>query len=239
MRVDRSFTLHAPAQEVWAALTDPAVLSGAIPGCERFEPGDGCARLTLTAAVAATTATYTVAAQVTGRDRPGSLALALDANGQPGTLTGTVRLRLAGEDGVTRLSCEADAEATGLLAAVGQALLAATATRFATRLFEALDEQLTRAPDHDLPPAPAAPPGPAQVPPAPGPPGPARVPPAAADPPGERSVPAVPAAAPEAAAQRLPGRDFGLGVLAGAAIGGAALGVAAAKLGGLLARRKR
>jgi uncharacterized protein len=228
MRVDTSFTLHAPAEQVWAALTDPAVLTGAIPGCERFEPGDGPARLAVTAAVAATTATYTVAGEVTGRDRPGSLVLALEANGEPGTLTGTVRLRRAGEDGVTRLSCEAEAEATGKLAAVGQALLAATATRFATRLFEALDEQLTRAPDHDLPPAPAAAPA-----------GPARVPPAAADPPGERSVPAVPAAAPEAAAQRLPGRGFGPGVLAGAAIGGAALGVAAAKLGGLLARRKR
>ncbi len=139
MRVDRSFTLHAPAEQVWAVLTDPAVLTGAIPGCERFEPGDGSARLTVTTAVAATTATYTVAGQVMSRDRPGSLALALEANGEPGALTGTVHLRLAGEDGVTRLSCEAEAEATGQLAVIGQALLAATATRFATRLFEALD----------------------------------------------------------------------------------------------------
>lgn len=247
MRVDRSFTLHAPAEQVWAALTDPAVLTGAIPGCERFEPGDGSASLSVTAAVAATTATYAVAGQVTSRDRPGSLALALEANGEPGTLTGTVHLRLAGEDGVTRLSCEAEAEATGQLAAIGQALLAATATRFATRLFGALDEQLTSPPAQpvpatdgpsaaaDVPPvATGLPPAAAHLPPAPTglPPAASVVPPAAAGPP---PAPAAPAPAPAAAhLPRLPGGSFGPGVLVGAAIG-----VAVAKLGGLLARRKR
>jgi uncharacterized protein len=231
MRVDRSYTLHAPAEQVWAALTDPAVLTGAIPGCERFEPGDGSARLTVTAAVAATTAIYTVAGQVTSRDRPSSLALALEANGEPGALTGTVQLRLAGEDGVTRLSCQADAEATGQLATVGQALLAATVTRFATRLFEALDEQLTGPPvPAAVPPAPAADVASA---PAAATPGPAAVSTAHAE------VPAVPASAggPFAAAptrQRLAGGGFGLGVLVGSAIG-----VAAAKLGSVLARRNR
>jgi len=237
MRVDRSFTLHAPAEQVWAALTDPAVLTGAIPGCERFEPGDGSARLTVTTAVAATTATYTVAGQVMSRDRPGSLALALEANGEPGALTGTVHLRLAGEDGVTRLSCEAEAEATGQLAVIGQALLAATATRFATRLFEALDEQLTSSSAQPVPAAgapsaaAAAPPTAAGRPPTGLPPAASAVPaPAAAG----GTTPA-PAPAPAAAhPPRLPGGSFGPGVLVGAAIG-----VAAAKLGGLLARRKR
>jgi carbon monoxide dehydrogenase subunit G len=217
MRVDTSFTLHAPAERVWAALTDPALLTGAIPGCERFEAGDGSARLTVTAAVAATAATYTVNGQVTSRDRPGSLALALRVNGEPGALTGTIHLRLADDDGVTRLSCEAEAEATGQLAAVGQALLAATATRFATRLFEAVDEQLTGPPAQPAPGA--AIPDPVPVPPAP-----------AGVPPAPTGLPAAPAGH----LPRLPGRGFGPGVLVGAAIG-----VAAAKLGSLLARRGR
>jgi carbon monoxide dehydrogenase subunit G len=236
MRVDRSFTLHAPAEQVWAALTDPAALTGAIPGCERFEPGDGSARLTVTAAVAATTATYTVAGHVTSRDRPGSLALALEANGEPGALTGTVHLRLAGEDGVTRLSCEAEAETTGQLAAIGQALLAAAATRFAARLFEALDEQLTSPPAEPVP-ATDGPSAAADVPStaAEPPPAPTGLPFAATVvPPAATDQPPAPAPARAAHLTRLPGQGFAPGVLVGAAIG-----IAATKLGSVLARRKR
>ncbi|MBO0776760.1 MAG: carbon monoxide dehydrogenase, partial [Actinobacteria bacterium] len=36
MKVTGGATLHAPIAAVWAALTDPATLAQAIPGCERL-----------------------------------------------------------------------------------------------------------------------------------------------------------------------------------------------------------
>jgi hypothetical protein len=210
MRVNGSFTLNAPVGQVWAALTDPAVLAGAIPGCEGIERADEPARLTVMATVAATTAAYAVDAQVTDRRQPDSVTVALEARGEPGALTGTLQLQLADSEGATRVSYEADAEATGQLAAVGRSLLAATVKRLATRFLEALDEVLTREPVEAASPA-------------------ARVAEAPA------AVPMCPAA-PEpmvAVRQRMPGQGFTPGVLVGAAIG-----VAAAKLGSLLARRR-
>jgi hypothetical protein len=269
MRVNGSFALQASGDRVWAALTDPAVLAVAVPGCERFEPGAGSARLTVTATVAATTAAYAVGAHVTARQQPGSqqpgsqqpgsrqegsrqggsrqggsrqegsLAVTFDARGEPGSLTGTVRLRIVGGDAATQVSYEADAEATGQLAAVGRSLLAATAKRLATRFFEALDEALARAPDLAGPVQAAHPPvhaatagaaGPATMSPATvssavG--SPATVSPAA-------ESPAVVSRAGETARRPLPGKGFAPGLLVGAAVG-----VAAAKLGSLLARRNR
>jgi hypothetical protein len=268
MRVNGSFTLNAPADQVWAVLTDPAVLAGAIPGCEGLESGEGPTRLIVTATVAATAAAYAVDAHVTDRRRPDSLAVALEARGEPGSVTGTLQLRLADSDGATQVSYEADAEAVGQLAAVGRSLLAATVRRLATRFFEALGEALTREPDlatvgavqPGVTPATAAAAG-------------QHVAPAAAvgdsattavpqadaaaaaragataqaaslsdtgaaarvaEPPAAVPVGAAPSDLAVAARQRRPGQGFTPGVLVGAAIG-----VAAAKLGSFLARRNR
>jgi hypothetical protein len=241
MKVNGSVTLPATAGQVWAALTDPAVLGGAIPGCDDFQPGDGTARLTVTAAVASTRAAYTVAARVRESQRPDALTLAIEASGAPGTLTGTGQVRLTPAGAGTVLSYEAQAEASGQLAGVGQSLLSATVTRLAARLFEGLaaalqqDQAAARGVTQSGAPATGAPPAP---PPPAVPPAPPRVSPLrAAPPPAEPATPRT-AAAPAATAaphtRPRPGKGFGPGVLVGAAIG-----VAAAKLGSLIAGRNR
>ena len=37
MKISGAATLHAPADQVWTALNDPAVLVRTIPGCEQLE----------------------------------------------------------------------------------------------------------------------------------------------------------------------------------------------------------
>ncbi len=144
MRVTGSATLHAPPGRVWAALADPAVLSQAIPGCEQLaRTGPGTAQLTAAVAVASTPGTYTGEMRVTGRQAPHALALAATLTGEPGNVTGTAQIRLAGDPGGdTTLSYDAQGEVTGLLAAVGQSLLAAAATRQAAQFFAAIDTAL-------------------------------------------------------------------------------------------------
>jgi len=59
MKVRGTATLQAPAERVWAALNDPAVLVQTIPGCEQLEAvGPDRYRMTITAGVASIKGTY-------------------------------------------------------------------------------------------------------------------------------------------------------------------------------------
>ena len=60
MKISGAATLHAPAGQVWTALSDPNVLVATIPGCERLEPaGPDSYRFTVGAAVASVQGIYT------------------------------------------------------------------------------------------------------------------------------------------------------------------------------------
>ena len=53
MKISGSSVLHAPPEQVWAAITDPAVLAGVIPGCDVLTPiGRDRFALTVTLGVA-------------------------------------------------------------------------------------------------------------------------------------------------------------------------------------------
>src|SRR6516225_7547604 len=112
MKISDTATMHAPAAQVWAALTDPAVLAAAIPGCERLElasPGNW--RFTLTTGVASMHGTIRGEATVPDRREQASLTIDARGAGGPGTVTATVRLALAPRaDDTTELSCDADVE---------------------------------------------------------------------------------------------------------------------------------
>jgi uncharacterized protein len=132
--------LHAPAERVWGALT------------ERL---DAVGSFVVTAGAAAARGTY--AGDVTVLDRQArSVLLVLSAAGAPGTVRGQVRMELDG----TRLRYDSEATVTGMLAGVGNRMLAAMAHRIVCEFVAALDEPLAgRAePLPDEPSALAAPP---------------------------------------------------------------------------------
>ena len=144
MNITGSATLHAPPPQVWAALNDPAVLTRTIPGCEQLEAaGPASYRLTITAGVASIQGTYTTDISLTDRQEPTSCRLALNAVGAPGTLNASVLvLLLPSGNGSTEVTYAADAKPDGMIAAVGQRLLASTAQKLASDFFASLDELL-------------------------------------------------------------------------------------------------
>jgi uncharacterized protein len=128
--------LHAPAERVWCALT------------ERLDAGG---TFVVTAGAAAARGTY--AGEVTVLDRqPRSVLLVLSAAGAPGTVRGQVRLELDG----TRLRYDSDATVTGMLAGMGQRMLAAIAHRIACEFVATLDQQLAGRRAEPLPDEPSA-----------------------------------------------------------------------------------
>ncbi|MGO9295456.1 MAG: SRPBCC family protein [Streptosporangiaceae bacterium] len=238
MKISGAATVHAPASQVWAALTDPAVLVATIPGCERLEQtGPDRYALTVTAGVAAIQGTYAGEFSLSDRVEPVSLQLTASGSGSPGTVRSTVAVRLdAAADGATELRYDADAQIGGMIAGVGQRMLASVAKRMAGEFFASVDDVLAgRAVPGQAGPGQAVP---GQAVPAqrgPGQPVPGQGAPAAQPVPAA-AAPAAYLAPPRAAAAGPQARGFLLGVLAGGmvALAGVAVG---AWIGGRAGRR--
>src|SRR5262245_35744397 len=111
MKVAGEAVLNAPAQSVWEALLDPAVLVRTIPGCERLETtGEHAYAMTVNAGVASIKGTYAGTVELRDLDAPRSLVLKAAGAGAPGTVDTSVAVRFEdGGDGTTRVSYDADA----------------------------------------------------------------------------------------------------------------------------------
>lgn len=147
MKVAGTATLHAPVEEVWRALNDPAVLVRTIPGCQQLEEtGADAYRMTITAGVASIKGTYAGTVRLSDQDPPGSFVLRAQGAGAPGTVDATVHVTLAAEsDRETRLEYDADAVVGGPVGGVGQRVLVGVAKKTAGEFFAAVDGVLTGA----------------------------------------------------------------------------------------------
>jgi carbon monoxide dehydrogenase subunit G len=147
MKVNGEATLHAPLATVWAALNDPAVLVRTIPGCEQLEStGPDQYKMTVTAGVASIKGTYTGEVALTEKQEPNSFVMNASGAGGPGTVSTKVLVRLVeGADGATTLTYDADAIVGGVVAGVGQRMLAGVAKKMAGEFFKSVDAVLTGA----------------------------------------------------------------------------------------------
>src|SRR6185437_10850997 len=152
MKVAGQATLHAPAERVWAALNDPAVLVRTIPGCQRLAAtGPDAYEMTVTAGVASIKGSYAGTVQLTDLQPPNSFVLRAAGAGGPGTVSADVTVRLAERDGVTQLDYDADAVVGGVIGGVGQRMLIGVARNLAGEFFGNVDAVLTGAAAVPLP----------------------------------------------------------------------------------------
>lgn len=145
MKVTGTATLSASRDRVWSALQDPAVLVRTIPGCERLEEiGPDAYRMTVTAGVASIRGRYDGEVRLTDQVPPSAFVLKARGAGGPGTVDATVRVALS-EDGAdqTSLFYDADAVVGGMIAGVGQRMLASVAKKTAGEFFTAVDDVLS------------------------------------------------------------------------------------------------
>ena len=147
MKIAGSSTLHAAPEQVWAAITDPAVLAGVIPGCDELTPIEpNRFALTVSLGVASIKGSYSGEVAFSDLQEPTSLTMRAKGSGGPGTIDTTVAVALAGlPDGTTRVDYDADAVVGGMVGGVGQRVLAGAAKKTAGRFFLAIDDVLTGA----------------------------------------------------------------------------------------------
>ncbi len=172
MKVNGTSVLHATPDRVWAAITDPTVLAGVIPGCQALNPlGENHFGLTVSMGVAAIRGTYAGEVRLYDLTEPAALTMRAAGAGSPGTIDTTVAVTLSDlGDGTTRLDYDADAIVGGMAGGVGQRVLASVAKKTAGLFFSAIDDVLTgQRPVSAAPPGAAAAGGPAGARPAGGP----------------------------------------------------------------------
>ena len=146
MKVTGEATVGAPAETVWAALHDQAVLARAVPGCERLEiTGPGSGRFIVTTTMTAISGTYSGLLTASSQQEPSSVELTASASGDQGTVTVDLTIRLTPADGgATLVSYEANGVSSGAIAGVGSRLLASAAKRLADEFLAGLDEEVGR-----------------------------------------------------------------------------------------------
>jgi carbon monoxide dehydrogenase subunit G len=148
MKVSGDAVLRAPIEHVWAALNDPEVLRRTIPGCERLDAvGADSYSMTVSAGVGSIKGSYAGEVALSDQRMPSSFLLTASGAGAPGTVRTQVRVGLATlDDGATRLTYDADAEVGGMVAGVGQRMLAAVAKKLAKQFFLAVEGELLGVP---------------------------------------------------------------------------------------------
>ncbi len=148
MRLAGEAVLHAPVEQVWDALLDPAVLVRTIPGCERLETtGENRYDMTVTAGVAAIRGTYAGTCELRDLRPHEQLLMAVQGAGAPGTISAEVTVRFEPREDGTLISYDADAVVGGMLGGVGQRMLGSVSKRMAGEFFGAVDQALAGAGD--------------------------------------------------------------------------------------------
>src|SRR4051794_9703989 len=166
VNLDGSAVLHGSPDEVWAVITDPAVLARTIPGCESLEQvGADEYRMNVSVGVGAIRGTYAGEGRLAGQGgprayampapggevrladqrRPTSYVMHASGAGAPGQVRATVTINLEPDGEGTALSYSADAVIGGPVAGVGQRMITGVAKRMAGQFFQAIDQELSRA----------------------------------------------------------------------------------------------
>ena len=148
MKLSGEAMLQAGVDEVYAGLTDPALLVRAIPGCQRLEQtGPDTYKATVSAGVASIKGTFDGEVRLSDRVPPHSFTLHASGAGAPGTVTAVARVALAPADGGgTALRYDADATIGGVIGGVGQRMISGVARRTAGDFFAAVDRELAGVP---------------------------------------------------------------------------------------------
>jgi carbon monoxide dehydrogenase subunit G len=143
VKLDGSAVLSAAPEQVWAVITDPAVLARTIPGCESLQQvGEDSYTMVVSAGVGAVRGKYAGEVRLSDLSFPKSYVMHASGSGGPGSVRATVQIDLAPSGDGTELTYSADAVVGGAVAGVGQRMIAGVAKRMASQFFSAVDKEL-------------------------------------------------------------------------------------------------
>ena len=142
MELKGQYSFDGTAAKVWDLLTDPAVITECLPGCESCNPIEPDRyRVVLTAGVASIVARYEGTVAIVDQRPPESYRLIVEGGGRPGFVKGESVVHLTEADGRVVVDVAGHVTVGGLVAQVGQRLLGATARMTMDRFFRCLQQK--------------------------------------------------------------------------------------------------
>jgi carbon monoxide dehydrogenase subunit G len=137
MKLAATYSINAPRDKVYAAITDPDVLQKVIDGCEKMvKTTEDTYDAHLKIGIAGLKVSYVGKVQLKDKNPPESYTLLIEGKGGPGFVKGTARIHLTDKGAQTELRCEADAQVGGLIAAIGSRLIEAVAKKMMDDFFK-------------------------------------------------------------------------------------------------------
>jgi carbon monoxide dehydrogenase subunit G len=143
MKIEGKHKFNAPLEKVWEALTGPASLEKAIPGCEKLtEQEPGKYDLLLKIGISAVKGTYHGKAEVADSEPPRRYRLIMEGSGTPGFVKGEADIELSEEGERTLVTYHGEGQVGGLIAGVGQRLIGGVAKMLLGQFFKNMEKGL-------------------------------------------------------------------------------------------------
>lgn len=143
MRVAGEYTIAAPRNQVWAALLDPEVLAGTLPGFQRLERVDDH---TFTGAlilgVGPVQGRFDGRLELSELVPPESYRLKMQGRGTPGFVEGDGKVWLEDAETGTLLNYDVEVQVGGRIAGVGQRLLEMVSRTLTKQALERLEKAI-------------------------------------------------------------------------------------------------
>lgn len=146
MKLEGNSHLNGTPDALFGRLLDPETLRRCIKGCESLEElpdqdeGTRGYAAAVKVGIGAIKGRFKATVSLSDIVAPTSYAMSIAARSPVGHLRGTAHIRLAPDDEGTALTWKADAQVSGVIAAVGQRLLGVAAQKFADDFFNRLQD---------------------------------------------------------------------------------------------------
>ncbi len=145
MKVSGSYTFDADVRTVWDSMLSPDVLSGCIPGCDRFAPsGEDGYEVDLTVRVATVRGAYKGTVKIEDKVHLQSYRMVVTGSGRGGSVQGSGDLTFSENDGKTTVHVVGDTQVTGVIARVGQRLLGGASRMMMNQFFDCLRSRIEK-----------------------------------------------------------------------------------------------
>ena len=143
MELSGSYVFNAPADRVWAALMDPAVLSKCLPGVESLEAvAEAEYSATLRVGVGPIRGRYNARIWLKDLQPHSSYSLALEGTGSLGFASGSAQIALTEQAGDTTVNIQGEAQVGGTIARVGQRMMGSVAQGMLDRFIACVRESV-------------------------------------------------------------------------------------------------
>jgi carbon monoxide dehydrogenase subunit G len=136
-------TIPTSVEALWVALNDPAVLTRCVPGCKSMtEIAPDNYKVDMQLRVAAVGGSFEGEIQLSDKQAPKSCSIRVSGAGTLGHGNGTARFDIEPDgEGTSRLVYKGTGEIGGLVAGVGQRILASVSKHLIGRFFVALRKE--------------------------------------------------------------------------------------------------